>query len=73
MNQLILQGCGSFRRTLLASEHGVHCLDVSVGHLLVFFASDVGRTQDDARTERLTQKAKTGILVQVLQEVVQFR
>ncbi|PYT70173.1 MAG: hypothetical protein DMG42_19920 [Acidobacteria bacterium] len=61
MNQLILQGFGSFRRTPLASKHGVNCLDVSVAHLLVFFASDVGRTQDDACTERLTQKVKTGI------------
>jgi len=39
-NQLFLQACGRFRRTLFASQHGVNGLDVSVGHDLVILAGN---------------------------------
>src|SRR6266852_4163494 len=47
-NQLRLQGCSRFWRSLLASQHGVHRLDVSVGHDIVILASDVRGPQNDA-------------------------
>jgi hypothetical protein len=72
-NQFILQSCGSFRRTLLAGKHGVHFLDISVSHTRVFIASDVRRTRNRARLERLTQKGKTGIWFNYLRQVLEFR
>src|SRR6266852_1057431 len=72
-NQLLLEGGGSFRRTLLASQHGVNCLDISIGHVLVFLASDVRRTQNYTGPEGLAQKFETGIRFKYLRQVVEFR
>jgi hypothetical protein len=73
MNQVVLQGCGSFWRSLFASQHGMHCLDVGVGDLLVFLASDVRRTRNEACPEGLTQNAKPGICFKYLRQAVEFR
>jgi hypothetical protein len=51
----------------------MHCLDVSVGDLLVFLASDVRRTRNEAGPERLTQNVKTGICFKYLGQAVEFR
>ena len=47
-------------------------LDESVGHFLVFIASDVRRPRNYAGPNRLTQKAKTGIQPTYLRQVVEF-
>jgi len=67
-NQLILQGCGSFWRTLLASKHGVHCPDVSFGHVLVFFPLTAeGRETMPVRT--LDSIGQNGDSIRLLQAV----
>src|SRR6266404_9733009 len=72
-NQLRLQGCSRFWRSLLASQHGVHRLYISVGYVLVFLAGNVRGTQDNAGPERLIREVKARIWFTYLRQVVEFR
>src|SRR6266849_62507 len=72
-NQFVLQRCGRFRCPLLARQHGVHCLDVSLAYVWIFLAGDIRRTRDYAGPECLTQQGETRIWFKYLRHVVEFR